>query len=155
MKTSVKDSTSCLLKRNLKDSGAYLSRHVNTYRFIHRENKIPVCSNTWHLCTSISYFMHVSTALWSECKFSLKEKTLPAANVRTSSTALRLSPGVKGGAGTPYCAPETENQQTRALQGHCIISVRVEREADSVAIKCIRKHNFLILLVRKESENKA
>lgn len=96
MKTSIKGATSCFLKRNLKDSGAYLSRHVNIYRFTHRENKTPVCSNTWHLCTSLSYFMHVPTALCSECKFSLEEKTPPAANVRTSSSALRLSQGWKG-----------------------------------------------------------
>lgn len=49
----------------------------------------------------VSYFMHVPTTPCSECKFSLKEKTPPAANVRTSSTAfcLTLSPGSEGGAG--------------------------------------------------------
>lgn len=114
---------SVLRKGNLKDSGTYkqiwLSIHIGSPT---EKIKLPYVETLGIHALLFPISCHVSLALCTECIFSLKEKTPPAANVRTSSpvtmrwpstaACLEFSPG--GGCGCWHsllCIRSREHQQ--------------------------------------------
>lgn len=90
-KTPIKDVTFCPLKRNVKDSDTYVSRSCLIYTGLPTEKiKFPNVQTLGICVLPFPISCNVPMAVCTECRFSLQEKTPPAANTGLPTLLLEL-----------------------------------------------------------------